>query len=209
MIVGLSPFFEEQWANGGFYQDGYWTPELVRSAAALCIDQAIPGYRTGVILVPINTMSWRTRILTMVPNQEATVKFKARVEGEAPRKTLPLVEVPSITDLPLAKSVFVVLYRNDVLAERDEPRSGSFWDVVTVLANPSPEQVPMNPETLIANHFGLDGGTTTNMTPEQFTRALHNSVLYWRDKAMAYVKEAVKDSSCDCLYETCTCAVKV
>jgi hypothetical protein len=38
--------------------------------------------------------------------------------------------------------------------------------------------------TLIANHFELDGGTATGMSPEEFEWALRESVLFWKDKAL-------------------------
>lgn len=186
--IGLNQFFTEQWDRSGFYHDGSWSIErllfAVRSVASVLW---IPGYRKGVYLVPIDPTGWKTRIVTLTTDQTLKVRYKARVDGETPRKTQPIVEVATIDELPDAASCFVVVYADWVLAERDEPRSGAQFDIITILANPCEEQVPMNPETLMANHFALDGGTSTDMTPEQFTEALYKSVLWWSDKAMATV----------------------
>ena len=42
----------------------------------------------------------------------------------------------------------------------------------------------MTPATLMANHFGIDGGTETHMSPAEFEAALKASYLYWWDKGI-------------------------
>jgi hypothetical protein len=46
----------------------------------------------------------------------------------------------------------------------------------------------MPPETLIANHFELSGGTATKMTDSEFVASLKESVMYWKDKVMVQPK---------------------
>jgi hypothetical protein len=79
-----------------------------------------------------------------------------------------------------------VLYHRDVLAENDEDSTGADWDIISVNGSPTTEPMPIHPDVLIANHFQLDGGTATGMSAEVFEAALRESVLFWKDKAIAH-----------------------
>ena len=144
-------------------------------------DLRTPGYRDGVVLVPVPPEGFFTSIVTLKKGDKLTGGFVARVPGEEPRKVVTLdATVPKAE----AALVDVVLYRDDVLAE-DGDQTGHEWNIVSVNAYPSHEQAPMHPDTLIANHFHLSGGTKTGMSDAEFVVALGKSVLYWKDKAMA------------------------
>jgi len=80
--------------------------------------------------------------------------------------------------------VDVVLYRKDVLAENKENTTDAEWEIVSINASPEEGELPIMPDTLIANHFQLSGGTATNMSDSEFVEALKKSVLYWKDKAL-------------------------
>lgn len=82
------------------------------------------------------------------------------------------------------KAVDIILYRKDVLAEGDENSTDADWEVVSINGRLTLEEMPIHPDTLCANHFGLDGGTSTGMTPEEFEAALKKSVLFWKNKAL-------------------------
>jgi hypothetical protein len=45
--------------------------------------------------------------------------------------------------------------------------------------------MPIDPMTLMHNHFGSSGGTATNMTDAELVAALRTSFMWWKDKAMA------------------------
>jgi hypothetical protein len=95
--------------------------------------------------------------------------------------------IDDLPELPSAKNVSIILYSHDTLLENDgEAESDCDYEIVTVLPHQAEygQTEPMTPETLMANHFEVSGGTPTNMTPEQFQEALEFSFLYWRDKAM-------------------------
>lgn len=96
-----------------------------------------------------------------------------------------------------AVAVDIVLYRKDVLDEDNDwkvlespwmpcvPVMGEDWAIVSVNAHPTADtNVPIEPDTLIANHFHLSGGTNTGMTNDEFVDALRISVLYWKDKTV-------------------------
>ena len=82
----------------------------------------------------------------------------------------------------------VVLYRSDVLAENGDnalESSEDNWEVVSINASPVEGEIPINPMTLMHNHFGSEGGTATNMTDVEFVAALREGFAFWSDKAMA------------------------
>jgi hypothetical protein len=141
--------------------------------------RAKPGYRDGVILVPVDPDGFFSSVIQLKAGDKLEGEFKARREGEDPRKTLHAKG----QKLP-AKAVDVVLYRKDVLAENKDNSTDADWEIISVNASPEKGDVPIQPETLIANHFQLSGGTATNMTDSEFVEALKASVLYWKDKAM-------------------------
>jgi predicted sugar kinase len=84
-----------------------------------------------------------------------------------------------------AKRVDIVLYRHDVLAENNEHDSEADWEIVSVNASPTEEETPIKVGTLLANHYGLSGGTATNLSAADFVAMLRKSVLFWKDKANA------------------------
>lgn len=140
-----------------------------------------PGYRTGVEIVEIDPAKVHSSQKTLVDGDVLIGKYSSRQPGEAPRKSY-YVRSPKLE----ARSCFVVLYHHDVLKEKNENESECDWEVVAVLASSTadPEPPPMDPDTLIANHFELSGGTATKMSSDDFVAALKQSVLYWKDRAM-------------------------
>jgi hypothetical protein len=141
-------------------------------------DRWIQGYRSGVILVPIDPQGFWSS--TAVLNERDTIHgdYRPRKEGEEPRKSTWIYgdKVPAL-------AVDVVLYSHDVLQEGDEAESLADYEIISINAHPTNENnVPMRPGTLMANHFTLSGGTATNMSPEAFVASLKRSVMYWKDK---------------------------
>ena len=55
---------------------------------------------------------------------------------------------------------------------------------MSINARTCEDEEPITVGTLMANHFHIDGGTATGMTPEEFVAALRKSYLYWKDKAL-------------------------
>lgn len=147
--------------------------------------QQRPGYRDGVVLVPVNPQGFYTSIVTLQEGDKLIGQFKRRKDGEDPRKST----IKDRGDTPLeelkqpAVLVDIILYRDDVLAE-DNEQTGHEWNIISINAYPTNEIAPIHPDVLIANHFHLSGGTATGMTPEQFETQMRESVLYWKDKAM-------------------------
>ena len=182
--IHINPFVRRQTADS---QYSHWilSDEDLIDRIRLAFHSYKHGYRDGVILIPVAPQGFYTSIVTLTDGDRLVGQFKRRRPEEDPRQsvvkdrgTTPLEELkqPAIT-------VDVVLYRDDVLAE-DGSATGHEWNVISVNAYPTEEEAPIEPGTLIANHFHLSGGTKTGMTPEQFEAQLRASVMYWKDKAM-------------------------
>lgn len=159
----------------------------------------------GVILVPVPPEHFRTGVVALKEGDELVGCYEARRKGEEPRKTQRVRRAARLYPGPGAiergeradnwrpnpdagkrpcVAVDVVLYKRETLDAEDEETTGADWDIVSVNGRITEAPQPIHPDTLIANHFGLDGGTPTKMTPEKFESALRESVLYWKDKAM-------------------------
>lgn len=140
-----------------------------------------PGYREGVVLVPVEPDGFYSGIVQLQPGMLLVGEYSARREGEEPRKGTYAVDGQKIA----AKSVYIVLYAHDVLAENNENETDADWEIVSVNASPTEDEPPISPGTLMANHFQLSGGTATRMSDSEFVAALKQSVEYWKDKALA------------------------
>jgi hypothetical protein len=193
--IGINDFVRRQTPASEFT---HFEGELkqVAELALKHFDQAKPGYRDGVCLVPVPPEGFFCGVVTLEEGDRLVGRYEARREGEEPRKELRvlrkgpkrvvgrrLVPAPGATKSPCV-AVDVVLYRREVLEESNEPCTGCDWDVISINGRLTEGEQPIAPMTLIANHFELDGGTATGMSPEEFEAALKESVLFWKDKAM-------------------------
>lgn len=178
---GINPFVTRQTPESEFtHFEGEWS--RVQELVAEHFHKAKPGYRDGVCLVPVPTEGFFCGVVELEEGDKLVGEYKARRLGEEPRKTLRAVSEDK-SKMPCA-AVDVVLYSRETLQEGGEDCTGKDWDVISVNGRPTQEEMPIAPMTLIANHFQLDGGTATGMSPEEFESALRESVLFWKNKAM-------------------------
>lgn len=181
--IGVNEFVRRQTPESEFtHFDGSWAK--VADLAATHFQDAKPGYRDGVVLVPVPPERFYTGVVELKEGSRLIGEYKARRPGEEPRK-----ELRAVRQGPKSPcvAVDVILYRQDVLAEGNEGTTNCEWEIVSVNGRITQEEAPIAPDTLIANHFQLDGGTSTNMTPEEFEAALRESVRYWKNKALSTV----------------------
>lgn len=178
MKIDFSSFVRRQTAESQFT---HWTlsDEEVLSRVNNGFENRKAGYRDGVVLVPVPPDGFFTSVVKLKEGDKLEGEFRARREGEEPRKS-----VCAKGDKTPAKSVDVVLYRKDVLAEGNENSTDADWEIVSINASPEEGELPIMPDVLIANHFVLSGGTATNMSDSEFVETLRKSVLYWKDKAL-------------------------
>jgi hypothetical protein len=176
--VAFNAFSRRQTANSPF---SHWTISdaelLQRVNDALQQRQQKAGYRDGVILVPINPNGFFSSVIRLQNGDKLHGEYKSRREGEMPR-----IGMYATGNKMPAQSVDVVLYSHEVLGA--DASTEATWEIVSVNASPEEGEAPIQPNTLMHNHFGSDGGTATNMTNDEFVAALKVSFEYWKDKAL-------------------------
>lgn len=187
---GINSFVRRQTPESEFthFEKGW---ERLLELVAENFDRAKPGYRKGVCLVPVPADGFFCGVVTLEEGDKLVGEYRARREGEEPRKTIRVfrprvqhVDHISGAGKSPCTHVDVVLYSRETLQEGGEDCTGKDWDVISVNGRVTEEEMPIAPDTLIANHFELDGGTATGMSPEEFEAALRESVLFWKNKAM-------------------------
>ena len=181
--IAANPFVNRQTAESRFSHFNGSVDQVVDIVSSH-FDNQEPGFRDGVIQVRVPKQGFFSGVVTLTEGAELVGSFSPRRKGEASRKT---VSAKGCSKVP-AGQVDIVLYRSDVLAESGDntlESSEDNWEVVSINASPVEGKEPINPMTLMHNHFGSDGGTKTDMTDEQFVAALREGFAFWKDKAMA------------------------
>lgn len=180
MNIHITSFVRRQTPESAY---SHWTvsDEELLARVSSNFEKAVPGYRDGVILVPVDPVGFYSGIVKLQEGDKLVGEYKARQPGEDPRKSSFALRGEKIA----AKSVYIVLYRHDVLAEKNEHETDADYEIVSVNASPTEEEVPIPTGALIANHLGLSGGTDTKMTDTEFVALLRKSMEFWKDKALA------------------------
>ena len=186
MQIVVNDFVKRQnWDSRFSYFQGTWS-QLIKLVEENWED-AKPGYRTGVLLVPVPSHGpwgpFYSSIVQLTEGDKLMGEFAKRRESEPPRKTL---TTTSRVKLPAA-SVDIVLYSSKTLAEGNDnqlPAKDGNWEIISINAAITKGDTPIHPMVLMHNHFGSKGGTQTNLTDSDFVDMLHHSFDFWRDKAM-------------------------
>jgi hypothetical protein len=148
------------------------------------VSKALPdakqGYREGVLEVAVDPEGFFSPVVELREGDVLVGAYESRRPGEEPRKSIR--RRAEIQGKSAAVAVDVILYRHDVLG--DDASSDADWEIISVNARVTMEPEPIHPDTLIANHFELDGGTPTNMVAIEFITALRRSVLYWKNRTL-------------------------
>lgn len=206
---GFSSFVRRQTVHSSFSCTVLPDREVLRRIRKAW-DKAVPGYRDGVMLVPVDPEGFYSATCTLEAGDVLKGVYKPRRAGETPRKH---VGVVGGKKLPAGRCD-IVLYRHDVLEDTDWTPYyeectycngtgkdflnlacndckgvGSFqvmpdWEIVSINAGAGETPEPMSVGTMLANHFGDQGGTLTQMTDQELVAALRESYWYWRDKAL-------------------------
>jgi hypothetical protein len=174
--VIVNSFVKRQTPESPFsHYSGTWgqLEELVKQN----LHKAKPGYRDGVLLTPVPAEGFYSGVISLKEGHKMEATFVARRPGEKPRK-----RVTAKGDKMPAASVEVVTYSSELLGEDAETTDGT--EIISINASTTMEPTPMAPGTMMANHFEADGGTSTNMSPEEFEKDLRKSFNYWKDKAL-------------------------
>lgn len=145
-----------------------------------------PGYgkesnRNRIVLVPVEPANFRTGVIQLEEGDIIAGVYEPRQAGEEPRKRTWVMGRGKVP----ARACDIVLYSHDTLAENDEQSCDAEWEIVSINARPTLEEMPIGVGTLLSNHFQVSGGTDTHMNDTELVAALKVSFLYWRDKAHA------------------------
>jgi len=172
--IELNKFCQRQTADSRFsHFSGSWE-ELVGLVEAH-FAEAKPGYKDGVVLVPVPAAGFFSGVVHLTPETELVARFQARREGEDP-----FVVLTAKGFKAPAAFVEVVVYRHDVLAENGENSTEAGWEIVSINARDSQEPEPQHPVSMARNMLGLMGGSSAQYKAEDFARA----IIYWSTRAM-------------------------
>ena len=185
-LVAINSFVRRQTFESPFTFFNGRDEELIKmTEEAILSGNIIPGYRDGVVLAKVDPKQFYTGVVELKAGDRLVGEFSARREGETPRQHVYVnyggVDVNPKTS---ALTVHVVCYRHDVLVEGGDAQTDAEWEIIALngYAFFTDKDVPMQPHTMMHNHFGSDGGTKTGWTPEEFEKKLRESFLYWNDK---------------------------
>ena len=187
MIIKMSQFAKERHVPEKEFShfDGDWSE--IEKLAEESFENAREGYRDGVLEVPVNPYKFYSSIVPRDTNvngsQNTVMVYEPRRPGEEPvYKTVTYgIKKPALF-------VDLILYRKDVLEEDPMDRdqlTGADWEIVSINARTTAEEVPMTPMTMARNQLADDpkygkGGTKGEFTPEQFAR----SIMFWNEHVM-------------------------
>ena len=171
--IAVNSFAKRQTAQSHYsHYAGTW--EALTALVAGNFDQAKPGYRDGVVLVPVPAEGFFTGLVLVTETTELVAKLTTRAPGEEPY----IAVYARNADKAPATSVSIVLYRHDVLAEDDDAETDADWEIIAILASPEPEDLPMDPVTMMRNHLHLPGGTQGRFTGDQFAASIRAAEKY-------------------------------
>lgn len=173
-MIDINDFVKRQTKNSSHgYFDGSWY-ELIKLVEDN-FGKQIPGYRPGVILVPVPADRFYTAMCKIDENSILETTFEKRWEGEEP---VPKTVVVNGKKIP-ARFVRIVLYGHDVLKETNQQSTTAEWEIISINAS-LVENEPMHPMTMARNMLEKAGGTKAEYSGQQFAEAL----WFWREYAM-------------------------
>lgn len=168
--IKTSNFVRRQTPDSKFaHFEGSW--EDLESLVLENLGEAQPGYRDGVVLVPVPPNKFKSSVVKVTSDTHLWASLEARQNQETPVITVVARGVPKTP----AVAVDVVIYRADVLAEDNDRSTDADWEIVSVNARVTEEPEPMDPVTMARNFLRLAGGTKGSFTAEEFAKA----IMFW------------------------------
>ena len=139
----------------------------------------VPGYRDGVCLVR-SEKKYCSHFLSPLIKIDENTELGARVVKRR-NNELPYVQFRALGGSPSpAHQVDFILYRHDVLAEKNEVSTDSDWELISFNALPKGlDSLPMGPVTMMRNQLELPGGTRALYSSKEWA----DSVCFWQKYA--------------------------
>ncbi|MBD3248020.1 DUF3228 family protein [Candidatus Falkowbacteria bacterium] len=174
--IAMNSFALRQNAESKYSHFAGTNDELIELVSD-CFSQAKPGYRDGVLVVPVPPEKFFSGVVEVGEKTQLKAEFRSRRRGEEP-----YLQVSALgRDKLPAKAAEVILYRHDVLTEDGDASTDAEWEIVSLNARPTEEHEPQTPVAMARNLLGLAGGTKkANYSAEQFAKA----IIYWSKRAM-------------------------
>jgi hypothetical protein len=156
--IEANEFVKRQTPESKFsHFNGTW--EDLAALTWLYINDAKPGYRQGVMLVPVPAHMFMTSIVKVGPQTPLEATFVSRQEGEEKH----LGTISRNGKKQQAKYVEIVVYGLSVLQEEKPSESGAPWQIISINASPTESEVPFPPISRARNILGLKGGTDAQL----------------------------------------------
>ena len=167
-MIKTNEFATRHTADSKFsHFEGTW--EQLEALVTEHFAEAAPGYRDGVVLVPVPVDGFFTPVVPLEEGMELRSVFEPRREGEAP---FVQTTVKGVGEKSPAKGVSIVLYHHDVLQEDDGASTDAEWEIVSIQARVTEGEEPMHPYTMARNFLHMDGGTKGEFSAEDFAQAI-------------------------------------
>lgn len=146
------------------------TDSVLIELAQAQFHQAKPGYKEGVVLVPVPVQGFFSSI---VPITEANASkvitvFEQRREGEE----FYLAHRIKGDGKSPAVSVELCMYSHAVLSEDGDATSEADWEIVSINASPTKEPTPQDPISMARNQLHMAGGTKADLDPTAIAEAI-------------------------------------
>jgi len=137
------------------------------------------GSREGVVVLDVPADGFFSGVIKLSESSVLEAVFVARREGENPYVHIRTIGV----DKTPAKSVQVILYNHETLAETGDNCSEADWEIISINAWATAKEKEGEPPTPVAmarNFLEMAGGTKREYTAEQFAEA----IIFWSQHAM-------------------------
>ena len=145
--ITLNSFAKRQTADSRFSHFEGTSEELLERVSR-CFTMMRPGYRKGVVLVPVNPDGFYSGVVVLKEGDKLVGGYEPRSPGEDPRKF-----VTTSAEKQPAQVVEIVLYTSEVLAETNDnesPPDPDSWEIISINAAPTPSgNIPIDPNVLM------------------------------------------------------------
>ena len=184
MVLNVNNFALQRHTKDSYlsHYDGGWNAliEITKKHFSSAIRSG-----NGVWKVSVPPEGFYSSVVKLKDGDLLVGSYSSRTKGETPRKHLNYDASGKGYEKVPAKSVTIIVYEHETLKQCDENSHPFGHEIVSVNASPWVGDEPQNPESLMHNHFGSDGGTATGLTDAEFLQKLEESFHYWKDKALA------------------------
>ncbi|MDD4762086.1 MAG: DUF3228 family protein [Candidatus Pacebacteria bacterium] len=174
MKIAINNFVTRQTADSRFSHFAGSFEELA-SLVEANFSKAEPGYKDGVLRIPVPAEGFFSGVIHLTPETELVARFQPRRQGEDP-----YVVVTARGEKAPAAVVEIIVYRHDVLAANNDNSTVDEWEIVSINARDTQEPEPQHPVSMARNVLGLAGGSSASYTAEEFAK----SIVYWSTRAM-------------------------